>query len=50
MRIKLEEEKGKPFSEKITDFKSIDGFPSTLSRQPPHCDWLDYKNETIKQQ
>ena len=50
MRIKLEEEKGKPFSEKITDFKSIDSFPSTLNRQPPHRDWLDYRNETIKQQ
>ena len=50
MRIKLEEEKGKPFSEKITDFKLIDSFPPTLSRQSPHRDWLDYRNETIKQQ
>ena len=50
MRIKLEEEKGKPCSEKVTDSKSIDSFPSNLSRQPPHRDWLDYRNETIKQQ
>lgn len=32
------------------DFKSIDNFPSASSRQPPHRDWLDSRNETIKQQ
>ena len=50
MRIKLQEEKGKPFSEKVTDSKSIDNFPSAISRQPPHHDWLDYRYETINQQ